>query len=78
MAPSHALPPRTQCEPQDVAGLGSAVRGEQSGRSSRRTAMGWAPCVRGEQYKDCAGKADARTASCISREILSDSCVAGA
>jgi len=78
MAPSHALHPGRSASRRTSRGWGPAVRGEQSGRSSRRTATGWAPCVRGEQSKDCAGKADARTASCISREILSDSCVAGA
>src|SRR5207247_1861783 len=32
-------------------------------RASRRTATGWAPCVRGEQSGRCAGEAGARTAS---------------
>src|SRR5207249_2842938 len=40
-------------------------------RASRRTATGWAPCVRGEQSEDCAGKAGARITT-SSHEVFSD------
>ena len=41
------------------------------GRSaSRRTAVGWAPRVRGEQSKGCAGKAGARTRRCHHASFL--------
>src|SRR6266536_4052015 len=49
----------------DTRALGGGLRPPSEpppGRSaSRRTATGWAPCVRGEPSRGCAGKAGARS-----------------
>src|SRR6266542_2838251 len=82
--PSSSRPTTTSSRGKPTAGTASWTAGRCLGPetvgggldgplpgcgASRRTAVGWAPRVRGEQSKDCAGGAGARTASITLPEV---------
>src|SRR5437773_10175553 len=56
LRPPSEPPPRTQCEPQDGHGLGPVRPRPAPPSASRRTATGWAPCVRGEHPETAPAK----------------------